>query len=162
MLSEEQYSAIDYCDDCGCALYHMEGAYRWAVNYCPYSGSTHRVRMWYLMPEKEEDEMREIVKYYYCRDDASRPITTVCLLKANGDVARGLAICSNDDNPCKKTGRKISRDRAVFAMKTKTNSCAILTLRAWFCVAMGVGRFKSAYNPPLTQLENKLLYGEVT
>jgi hypothetical protein len=53
MLSEEQYKTIDYCLDCGCALYHMEGSYRWAVSYCPYSGSTHRVEN--IVEIKEEE-----------------------------------------------------------------------------------------------------------
>ena len=47
-------------------------------------------------------------KYYYCRDSNNRPVVTVCLLKTNGNIAQGVAICSLLDNPCKKTGSNIA------------------------------------------------------
>ena len=106
--------------------------------------------------------MTEKTKYYYYRDDDNRPVITVCLLQANGDTARGWTLCSELDNPCKKTGRKISRDRAIHAMKTKENSCPVQTDRmpTRFSGRTGIfGWYKSAYNPPLTQLETKLVYG---
>lgn len=107
-------------------------------------------------------------KYYYCRDSNNRPVVTVCLLKSNGNIAQGVAICSLLDNPCKKTGRKIARDRAIHAMKTRSNNCDIATSQAHLVLssvhAAGAGIFgfkKSSYNPPLTQLENKIIYGSL-
>ena len=107
----------------------------------------------------------ERVKYYYDRDNKNRPIITVCLLQANGDVARGVARCSKQDNPCKKTGRKIARDRAVHAMKTKSDNCAVNNkdARVDVAVAIGIGYWrdlhKSSFNPSLTEREAKLIYG---
>ena len=99
----------------------------------------------------------EKTKYYYHRDYKNRPMVTVCLLQANGDITRGTAICSDMDNPCKKTGRKISRDRAVYAMKKKVDSCEI-NKNAY--VSGGcIGGFKSEFNPLLTDHENTIIYG---
>jgi hypothetical protein len=55
--------------------------------------------------------------YYYLRDSEKRPVVTVALKKTGGTYARGIAICSNSDNPSKKTGRKIARGRAMAAIK---------------------------------------------
>ena len=107
-------------------------------------------------------------KYYYCRDSNNRPVVTVCLLQANGDISRGVAICSLSDNPCKKTGRKISRDRAVYAMKTKGNNCDMDTAAAHLVMSSaqhgsgGVfGWSKSSFNPSLTTREAKIIYGSL-
>jgi len=110
----------------------------------------------------------ERTKIYYKRDDQNRPLVTVCLLQANGDIARGIAICSVLDNPCKKTGRKIAKDRATHAMRTRRNTCPIHRPG----IHIGFRRVgeqlpsvfnwsKSAFNPPLTELENRLVFGEV-
>ena len=74
--------------------------------------------------------MNEKTYFYYYRDRESKPRITVCLLKANGAVARGIAICSLKDNPCKKTGRKIALQRATYAMKTMHDNCAVETVNA--------------------------------
>ena len=109
----------------------------------------------------------EKTKYYYYRDAKNRPVVTVCLIQANGDVTRGVAIYSLLDNPCKKTGRKISRDRAIYAMKTKENNCDIDRADAHLVLSSVIegsgglfGWSKSAFNPYLTHLENKIIYGE--
>lgn len=60
---------------------------------------------------------------YYLRDNLKRPIITVCLLEnENGMFARGIALCSNKDQPCKRIGRTIAKGRAVKALLTKTTS----------------------------------------
>jgi len=60
------------------------------------------------------------VRYLYYRDRGNRPRITVCHISNNGeDWGRGMAICSLKDNPCKKTGRKIARDRAFAALRGK-------------------------------------------
>lgn len=77
--------------------------------------------------------MREY--FYYLRDGRKRPVVTVCLLelarhtKKNGTVVvsdsgdavivRGVAICSNSDDPCMKTGRNIAKGRALKAFVRK-------------------------------------------
>ena len=42
-LSEEQPRIIDYCNDCACTLYEIDGRYRWATDFCPYNDGGHRV-----------------------------------------------------------------------------------------------------------------------
>ena len=59
--------------------------------------------------------MEERYRYYY--DAGGRPVVTVCEIEDEGVMSRGVAICSPRDQPCKKTGRKIARDRAWYAMK---------------------------------------------
>jgi len=55
-------------------------------------------------------------KFYYLRDRMGKPVITVCLLKENGVAARGIAVCSVDDNFCYKIGRAIARGRARSAL----------------------------------------------
>lgn len=62
--------------------------------------------------------------YYYCRDRFSRPWITVCLLckVKNGKpiiYARGVSICSEKDNICKKSGRELALERAALAIITQ-------------------------------------------
>lgn len=60
--------------------------------------------------------MKEL--YYYHRDVNYRPVETVCLLStSNGEhYSRGIALCSPEDSPCKKFGRKVARGRAMKAL----------------------------------------------
>ena len=110
--------------------------------------------------------MSEQTYFYYYRDRESKPRITVCLLKANGAVARGIAICSLKDNPCKKTGRKIALQRATHAMKTMHNNCEINTenAQAVFNSTMTseflFDYLKSSFCPPLTPNEHRIIYGE--
>jgi len=69
--------------------------------------------------------------FYYLRDKQRRPVVTVCLLKltkhtkkngvvitsdsGNEVIVRGVAICSNSDDPCMKTGRNIAKGLALKA-----------------------------------------------
>lgn len=67
--------------------------------------------------------------FYYLRDKNNRPMVTVCLLRvgeqlqynnANSPVyARGVAVCSLRDQPCKKIGKQIALGRALRAVKRK-------------------------------------------
>lgn len=50
--------------------------------------------------------------YYYKRDEIGRPVETVCVAKSGDAWARGFAACCDLDNPCKRTGRKIAKQRA--------------------------------------------------
>lgn len=54
-------------------------------------------------------------KYYHYRDAMNRPMITMCVIynEDNEPLAFGNAICSLHDNPEKKMGRALARDRAV-------------------------------------------------
>ena len=54
--------------------------------------------------------------FYYLRDKDKRPAITICLLREGTFVARGMAICSHMDQPCRKKGRKQATKRAKRAM----------------------------------------------
>ena len=64
----------------------------------------------------------EQAKFYYFRDEMSRPVITKCRLETDVGTGIGFAICSPMDMPCKRVGRGIARQRAVHAVKTKGNS----------------------------------------
>lgn len=63
-----------------------------------------------------------IEKYRYLRDENGHARITICLMMdgESGRVGKGVAICSPRDFPCKNTGRKIARDRAIAAIYNKT------------------------------------------
>lgn len=58
------------------------------------------------------------------------PKTSVVLLldKTTGDWSRGVAICSNNDNFCKRTGRSIALSRAMKALHQK-KTCPNMVMR---------------------------------
>ena len=64
--------------------------------------------------------------YYYFRDEQKRPVQTYCLLfmggDTTGDYARGIAVCSKKDHPCKKIGRAIATGRALKSLVHKKAS----------------------------------------
>ena len=100
-------------------------------------------------------------KYYYFRDKQNKPRITVRLIKIGNQIARGIAICSALDNPCKQMGRNIAKGRAHKAMLLKKNDCPInrspapLLLEPFWTGKLGL--YKSVYNPILTKFESKLL-----
>lgn len=53
------------------------------------------------------------------------PRVTICYLRSDQKTYVGVSVCSREDNPCKRTGRKISRNRAYAAM----NGCWLPLLR---------------------------------
>jgi hypothetical protein len=56
-------------------------------------------------------------RYYYYRDEHGRPVVTLARIKlASGAVAYGWAICSQNDNPCKRVGKNIALSRAEAAL----------------------------------------------
>jgi hypothetical protein len=59
--------------------------------------------------------MKTKFRYFYDKDN--RPVVTVCELESECGKTKGISICSEKDIPCKKTGRKIALDRAIYAMK---------------------------------------------
>jgi hypothetical protein len=66
-------------------------------------------------------------RFYYYRDDKGRPLVTVCELftLTNELMGTGIAICSPKDEPNKRVGRAIARQRAFHAFKTHTNKLPI-------------------------------------
>ena len=91
--------------------------------------------------------MKEL--FYYLRDDKNRPIITVCLIAVEeGTLARGVAICSDKDQPNKKIGRAIARGRAIKALKRKKMGDGINRNEAWEIMErLGVPfTYKSYYN----------------
>lgn len=68
--------------------------------------------------------------FYYLRDKKNRPVVSVCLIEDGGQVARGMAICSHMDQPCRKTGRSIAAQRAKAAINDRCERLFIMTNRA--------------------------------
>ena len=54
--------------------------------------------------------------YYYERDEENRPVITHCLLNSDGVLAKGVAKCSEKDNPDKRLGKQIAYGRAYHAL----------------------------------------------
>lgn len=99
--------------------------------------------------------MRE-EKYYYIRDIDNRPIVTVCLIKESNNIARGVAICSKQDQPCKAVGRKIAKARASYALNSQGVNLEIRRIKRF----LSVGYFKSVFKPLLTDREVRLFAKE--
>ena len=55
------------------------------------------------------------VRYCYYRDDFRAPRITLCRYEEDGRICYGWAICSPQDTPCKKTGKTIALQRAIYA-----------------------------------------------
>ena len=96
-------------------------------------------------------------RYYYHRDYENKPIITVCLLKNGKEISRGISICSNDDVPCKKTGRKIALTRAMWALDNKDTTCDIAEPTDIMYLCSRYIDTKATYMPELTKHEDKLL-----
>ncbi|GAG90792.1 unnamed protein product, partial [marine sediment metagenome] len=64
--------------------------------------------------------------YYYIRDEDHHPIVTVCLLKNNGDISRGVAVCSKQESPHKAYGRALAFKRAKKAIKAQKDMLMIV------------------------------------
>ena len=50
------------------------------------------------------------------------PRVTVCYIRTTDCTAVGVAICGPHDNPCRKTGKKIARQRAQHALGLVTET----------------------------------------
>ena len=98
-------------------------------------------------------------KYYYIRDAKHEPVITVCLLEdAYKNIGRGVAICSDDDQSCKRTGRNIARLRARLALHRKCDTLPTIRITKSTAMTNFLGFFKSYFNPVLTKYEQKLLH----
>ena len=65
-------------------------------------------------------------RFFYIYDDTGehrRPVVTICRLRSDdGAYGYGWAICSDADNPCKRTGRAIAEGRARAALQRRLHS----------------------------------------
>ena len=61
-------------------------------------------------------------EFCYIRDDKKRPIITICSVKQDWRIAKGIAICSKRDQPNKKIGRNIAEGRALAAFFSSSNN----------------------------------------
>ena len=60
------------------------------------------------------------VYFYYVRTlESNKPMITHAFAVSGDEYARGTAICSFGDNPCKKTGRQLAEVRAKQALRNK-------------------------------------------
>ena len=68
-----------------------------------------------------------IYKYRYHYNSKKQPVVTECgIYEGNLILAVGVAICSKQDHPCKKQGRKIARQRADHALASQRSKLPIL------------------------------------
>jgi hypothetical protein len=61
-------------------------------------------------------------RYAYIRDDQQRPLVTICVTTDGNKTGVGIALCSEKDNPLKKQGRSVARQRAEYALSLPTYS----------------------------------------
>jgi hypothetical protein len=93
--------------------------------------------------------------FYYMRDEENRPVITCCYIITPDGCARGMAICSDADNPNKKVGRQIAEGRAFRALVHQKSFDPIRDSEA---ETKDGPIFKSHFNPPtLSYLEEKFL-----
>ena len=107
-----------------------------------------------------------LIKYYYLRDEENKPRITICAVYDSiaGIFARGVAMCSEKDNPNKRVGRNIALQRAVHALANRTDACPIerldqgyrLDLAAIDAGLQKLAPFKASFAPPMNAIERKL------
>ena len=65
-------------------------------------------------------------RFFYLYDHTGehrRPVVTICrLCSDDGAYGYGWAICSDADNPCKRTGRTIAEGRALSALQHRRHA----------------------------------------
>jgi len=103
----------------------------------------------------KRNEFMKKEKYYYIRDEQNKPVITVCLIQNENNIARGFAICSKKDQPCKKVGRAIAKTRAVFALNSGKSNLE-MNRKGLPLIAFNFGFPKSYFNPELTEHEERL------
>lgn len=96
------------------------------------------------------------------QDEKGRGVVTVVLAKKHKSVARGVSICSVDDNFSMIDGFNRAKGRAIKALANKEND--LLIARADVddrLLSVGYNadlcEFKSEINPTLTDFEKELL-----
>jgi len=100
--------------------------------------------------------------YYYIRDKNNHPIITVCLLENNGDISRGIAVCSKQESPWKNYGRALAFKRARKAIKAQQDLFMVVRDEIVIILTeLDANReffwYKGKFNPALTEYEMALL-----
>jgi len=100
--------------------------------------------------------------YYYYRDETNVPLVTVCLMATKNYTARGISTCSPLDIPCKETGRRLARGKALRALGTKMNSSKVgareRVVEVLYKANVPLGfLYKSEISPELTDFERNIL-----
>jgi hypothetical protein len=102
-------------------------------------------------------------RYYYLRNNKNQPVVTVCLIVENGYImARGIAICSKQDMPCKSIGRAIAQTRANHALHSKENCLKMKRLNldtVNFASTQFLSSYKSTLYPEPTRYETEYWNG---
>lgn len=78
----------------------------------------------------------------------SPKITCCLLLGSNGKFARGIAVCGYNDQPNKKVGKQLARQRAYKALMTETSSDEMETFTRLFAeeiLEFPISKYKSFY-----------------
>lgn len=98
------------------------------------------------------------------RPNNGRPIITVCVLCEGDSIARGVSICSKDDNVEKQEGRDWAQIRALNALVNRSDSefCNIGNKLSNFPQVIkseieDITLWLSTYNPDLTMAEIRML-----
>lgn len=73
-----------------------------------------------MQRKSESDRAKYDITYRYYRDREKRPMVTVAYLIKDGQCFKGHAICSPRENPDKRKGRAIARERALAAYRRET------------------------------------------
>lgn len=106
------------------------------------------------------------IYYYYLRDFNNVPVVTVCVVRKGNEYARGVSICSSYDQVNKNVGRRISRDRALFAIHNRATDDNIINRSEAVDVLNDINydtlyiNYKFEYNPQLSYFEMKLFWTE--
>ncbi len=104
--------------------------------------------------------------YYYVRDQDNKPVITICLGKSKRGVARGVSVCSLQDSPCKKEGKRLARNKVLKALGTQSSGDICMRDEAHKVIeGMDASEnfmtvptfFKSEFEPSLSTFEEKLL-----
>ena len=108
--------------------------------------------------------------YYYLRDSDNHPRITICVIRDSVNRChRGVAICSHEDTPNKKTGRKLALSRALSAMLSKESDDHVSPdgkimcrpLLDWYGDDITYVIYKSSYDVELTSYEAKKLNRDI-
>jgi len=103
--------------------------------------------------------------WYYLRNEENEPVVTVILtINDNNEIARGVSVCSVDDNPEKRKGIEWARKYAIDAMKAKSNierKCLQVESLVLDSVShpeeFDIYAFKAWYMPKLSEFETNLI-----
>ena len=116
--------------------------------------------------EQKKQKMQNFLEpakswFYYLRDGNKQPRVTVCLMKTNGVITRGVSLCSHLDVLKKNKGKSKAAGRAIKALLKKENALPINRPEAIRVLASVGGamqfQYKSEFSPTLMSFEEKMI-----